>query len=297
MVNRKKKPVKAEKFKRSRAREEAAKIAAQAIKEKLNIEQVPKVALVLGTGWGNALKLKESKSVSFKELPGFEGLGDLEGHQRKVVYGFIDEAPVIALSGRVHVNEGIFDRNLINMVRLQVEMLLQLGVHKLILTCAAGGIPTPGSRPSEVGDIVAIDGFLTVLGNMTPPLEGGEFYSADDVISDELLELAEKNGDQFGLKVKIGGYCYYRGPNFEGRKYDKRFIALSGVMAVGMSTLPEALVCALYRDEGVEILPIAFITNSSIEEHSHEENMARAKEKSKNLGNFVSHLATLVSAM
>ena len=291
----KQKPVKAHTFVRNQDREEKAKKAAEVIQEELSITNLPQVALILGTGWGSALKLKDKKSLSFRKIPGFESLGDLTGHKRKVLYGQIDELPVIALSGRVHANEDLYSKDNLDMVRLQIEMLIQLGVHKFILTCAAGAIPTPGSRPSAVGDIIAIDGFLSVLSSFTPPLYAGEFYSADDVISEEFLSIAQSMDKKHSLNVKIGGYCYYRGPNFEGTKYDKRFIAMTGVSAVGMSTLPEAVVCSLYRDEGVEIIPIAFITNSDSEQHSHEENMARAKVKARYLGNFVSDLALKIA--
>ncbi len=78
-----------------------------------------------------------------------------------------------------------------------------------------------------------------------------------------------------------------RGPNFEGRTYDKPFLRMTGVKAVGMSMLPEACIAALYKDVGVRILPMAFITNDDSEEHSHEVNLARVKEASKKLAQFL----------
>jgi purine-nucleoside phosphorylase len=281
-------------FVRSVLREAAAERAAEAIKKKLKIVEAPEVALVLGTGWGDALKLAQERSLPFQSLPGFTTLGQLTGHKRRVIYGYLGKAPVIVLSGRVHANEDLFSKDLLNMVRLQVEMLIKLGVRQLILTCAAGGLPASG-RPVQVADLVAIDGFLSVLANNPMPLYAGEFYSADDVISEDLLKTALRFNRRRLLKVREGGYAYVRGPGFEGRKYDKGFISQAGVSAVGMSVLPEAYVCALYRDLGVKILPVAFITNSAIEEHSHVENIARAKDKSKHLGAFLKYLVDNIS--
>ena len=277
-------------FVRNVLRERAAAKAADFLRKQLGIVEVPAVAIVLGTGWGEALELKNAKRISFTEIPGFRRLGKLTGHKREVIYGRLDGQTIIALNGRVHANEEIFSAGLLKMVRLQIEMLLQLGVRRLILTCAAGGLPAAG-RPVAVGDIVAINGFLTLLANSPMPLYAGEFYSADDVIFNGLEETTRLAGVQANIKVRLGGYAYVRGPGFEGRVYDKAFVAQSGVSSIGMSTLPEAFVCATYRDEGARVIPVAFITNSSTEEHSHEENMIRAKAATERLGQFLTVLS------
>ena len=88
--------------------------------------------------------------------------------------------------------------------------------------------------------------------------------------------------------MHVGGYAMMPGPAFEGRKYDKPFLASAGIKAVGMSVLPEACVAALY--DGVKVLPMAFITNDAYEEHSHEENLRRAKERSPLLGGYLTRI-------
>ena len=123
--------------------EKMAKTVASVLANKLEIptNEQPRFGLVLGTGWGDALKLEGERSLPFGNLPGFEQLGTLTGHLRHVVYGKLDGTPVIALRGRVHLNEHpVPNLAFMGMVRLQIEMLLQLGVKRLILTCAAGSL-------------------------------------------------------------------------------------------------------------------------------------------------------------
>lgn len=258
----------------------AARSAADAIRKALNLGDGPfPVGIVLGTGWGDALTLEDRKELPFKAIPGFSQLGTLEGHARTVVCGRLDGIPVVALRGRVHLNEAPADPDVHAMVRLQTEMLIHLGAKTLVLTCAAGSL----SPKCEVGKVVFIDGFVSLYAPPMP-LFGGEFVSPDDAI--ERRPRAEAmNGNLMRC-----GYVMMRGPHFEGRLYDKKLLAATGVGVVGMSMLPEACVAALYKDEGVRVLPLAFVTNDAVEEHSHEENLRRVKDASTGLGSLLGDL-------
>lgn len=244
------------------------------------------VGLVLGTGWGDVLALEHESSVPFKELQGFNKLASLEGHRRLVSYGWLKGRTVLALRGRVHLNES-HDPDHWRMVRLQVEMLLKLGVKTLILTCAAGSL-LPGVL---VGDIVLIDGFVTAFAPDMPGM-GEEFGNPEDVIDQELLLRVLDTWTEGSLRIKSGGHAMLRGPFFEGRRYDKPLLRASGATVVGMSVLPEACIATLYP--GVKVLPLAFVTNSATEEHSHEENLRRAKEAATSLGELLTHIVAQV---
>lgn len=280
--------------------EAAAKRAAGFLRRALGIgrEDVG-IGLVLGTGWGDVISddMYKKKSVPFEEIPGFGALDPLEGHARVVVYGELQDpngglTPVVALRGRVHLNERPADRELHAMVRLQVEMLIHLGVKTLILTCAAGSL-----RPYvAVGDIVLVDGLITVFAPEMP-LFAGEFGSPEDTIDRELLSAIKESGGP--LTFRRGGHVMLRGPFFEGRRYDKPLLAgLPGTdcqpASVGMSVLPEACVASLY--EGVKTVPLAFITNTASEEHSHEENQKRAKAKAQHLGDLLMKVVSMARA-
>ena len=90
-----------------------------------------------------------------------------------------------------------------------------------------------------------------------------------------------------GLKCLPAGYAMVRGPQFEGRKYDKALLAQSGAGVVGMSTLPEACIAQIY---GAKLLGLSFVTNSDSETHSHEENLRRVNAASENLGYLLEHI-------
>lgn len=266
----------------------AAESAAAFLRQNLGIDNV-QMGLVLGTGWGETLRLDDMQSVPFSEIPGFENLaafGKIEGHSRTVLYGTIKRIPVIALKGRVHLNEDPGPIPSI-LVRLQVAMLMELGVKRLIVTSAVGSLV----EEVRVHDVLVVDGFVTLFAPPMP-LFSGEFVSPEDVLDNDFAALAYRIGNELSditdSWAKRGGHVMVRGPFFEGRKYDKRFLASTGASVVGMSALPEATVAALYSD--AKVLCLGFVTNSAFEKHSHESNQARAHESEECLGTLLEQI-------
>lgn len=256
---------------------------ARSLASKLRIEltenHAPDVGVILGTGWGECLKLKDERSLSLSALdPRFADLEEIAGHQRVVSYGMIGKRRVIALRGRIHLNEHPNSAELYMHVRLQVQMLLELGVRTFILTNEAGSL----QAAVRVDNIVVADGFVTLFAP-TMPLFEGECQSPEEILSPELLALA-LNACPSRLHPIAGGYAMVRGPQFEGRKYDKQLLRLTKAACVGMSTVPEACLIALY---GGQALSLSFITNDAVEVHSHEINQERAKAKSDLLGEYL----------
>lgn len=269
----------------------AAAEAARFITKQLGVKDCA-TGVVLGTGWGKHLDLTDERAIRFERVPGFEQLEPLEGHARKIVWGMQDGIPVLALDGRVHLNEATADPAIPKMVRLQTEILMQLGVSRLIVTCAAGSLPQRKlgflwRNDIGVGTLVVIDGFVTTFAP-DMPLWTGEFCNPEDALCRKLQDKALKSATFYtGGKVQKAGYAMVRGPFFEGRLYDKRFIAKTGASIVGMSTVPEACVASLY---GAKVLALAFVTNDCLATHSHEGNLARAAESSKRLGGYLRHM-------
>lgn len=273
-------------------RDREAREAAEALVACLHLDPAhpPRIGVVLGTGWGDALEVEGRRSAPLKSVTNyFWSLGELKGHAREIVAGRVGGADIIALRGRIHMNEKPGDPSIFRMVRLQVSMLFALGVKHIILTNAAGSL-----RPdiARVGDIVAADGFVV---SFAPQMPGwaGEFCSPEDTLDQQLRFIARAVSKKAGLTLHNGGYAMLCGPFFEGRKYDKPLLRASGAMAVGMSTLPEACIAALYD---VKVLALSFITNDDAKEHSHEENMRRAKEKSEKLGALLEGIIRTVGA-
>jgi len=273
---------------RSADHENAAKIAAANARRLLNVDNV-NVGLVLGTGWGGALRLEEMRSAAFQDLPGFAGLRGLEGHARRLIIGQLAGKTAAVLSGRVHLNEEPFNPDLAAMVRLQTEMLIQLGAKQLIVTCAAGAL----GKTLRVGDICVIDGFVTVFAP-DMPLYAGEFCSPEDALGEGLRRTALEaaSAEEPRVTAVTGGHVMLRGPFFEGRRYDKRLLEATGAKVVGMSVLPECCVAALYPE--IRALALAFVTNSDAEEHSHEANLERAKRSAAALGAFLERIVSRI---
>lgn len=246
------------------------------------------IGIVLGTGWGEVLGGMTTVPHEFnlKDLPYFWFLGKLqqiEGHKRMFQVGFLNGKKVAFLKGRIHMNESFEMEELAKVVRLQVEMLFHMGVKHLILTNAAGSL-----RPEvKVGDVVAQDGFVSLFAPPRP-LWGGEFVSGEDVLKEENIAKIEDAARKAGLDCHRGAGAMVRGPDFEGRKHDKRILRDAGATVAMMSILPEATVAALYPD--VNVYAVSFITNSDSEEHSHEENQKRAKAASTKLGDLLLNL-------
>ncbi len=243
----------------------------------------PEIGIILGTGWGDVL-LDQCKNSIVKlplaALSGFEDLRKMpkiDGHHRELWLTILRNKPVAMLRGRIHSNEMHNQDALMQMVRLQVEMLIKLGVKHLILTNAAGSL----KKKVKVGDIVAHNGFVTLF---APPLPlwAGEFVSPEDTLKDENNVKILTAAREAGLVCHLGAGAMVRGPFFEGRKHDKRILRQFGATMAMMSILPEAAVAALYPE--VKVYAMSFITNSASEEHSHEENQKRAKESSGKLG-------------
>lgn len=252
-------------MKRNQDREQAARKAARQITQLLgeDVQDIP-LAVVLGTGWGGACEIEHS--VPFQAIPGFAALGELDGHARKLCVAQVAGRRTLVLNGRVHLNEVPHSQDVANMVRLQVEMLVHLGVRRFVLTSAVGGLV----REARVGNIVFVNGFDRDGGTVLP-LYAGEFVQPDDILSTAWRERAREACGSLAT-CHEGGLFYWRGPDFEGWRYAKPRIAQTSVCtAIGMSGLPEAACLALYKDEGVQVLAIGHVTNALHDPMDHAE--------------------------
>lgn len=266
----------------------AAKIAAGEVFRRfgLSVEDRPKVAIVLGTGWGDAISLKDECSIPLCEFAGFEHLKSHPTHKRLLCCGRLNGHLVFVLRGRIHSNEIPNSTELADMVRLQIEMLCLLGVEKFILTAAVGGLLRgkpwwkPWQRRARIGRVCAVHGFVTIFAPDVP-LYGGEFVNPEDSLEPTMRQTAVEVGREVGLSVFEGGHVMVRGPFFEGRRYDKPVLARTGADVVGMSILLEDCVAALY---GVRVLALGFVSNDDSEAHSDELVRTRAKAAADKLG-------------
>jgi purine-nucleoside phosphorylase len=133
-----------------------------------------------------------------------------------------------------------------------------LGVRTIILTNAAGGVNTRFSA----GSLMVMDDHINLMGNN--PLVGDNddrfgprFPDMSDVYSTRLRAIADRAASTTKVPVVHGVYAALRGPSYE-TPAEIRYLRTIGADAVGMSTVPEAIVA---RHMGLEVLGISCITN------------------------------------
>ena len=230
------------------------KEAADAIRGRIGA--VPEIAIVLGSGLGDfAGTLGGAVSMPYGELPHWPA-SNVIGHAGRLVIGTLAGKRVAALSGRVHFYEGHDLRT----VSFAARVIGRLGVKALILTNAAGGI----NVALKPGTLMVIDDHINLLGSnplvgANEDAWGARFPDMSEVYSKRLRGLADAAAREQGLPIGHGVYVALHGPSYE-TPAEIRFLRTIGADAVGMSTVPEAIVA---RHMGVEVLGISCITNAA----------------------------------
>lgn len=235
----------------------------------------PEIAIVLGSGLGDfASVLKEPTTCPYGDIPNWPASA-VVGHAGQLVVGTLAGRRVAALCGRVHYYEG---RDL-RTVSFSVRVLGLLGVRALILTNAAGGI----NLEFKPGTLMVIDDHLNLMGSnpLVGPNDdrfGPRFPDMSEVYSKRLRQIADGAARQLRLPVAHGVYAALHGPSYE-TPAEIRFLRTIGADAVGMSTVPEAIVA---RHMGIETLGISCITNMAAgvlpQPLVHDEVMAVARQ-------------------
>jgi purine-nucleoside phosphorylase len=213
----------------------------------------PKLALVLGSGFHHVLTaLREEGKISYAKIPGFPR-PTVSGHAGELYWGRLGGTPVLVLSGRAHFYEG----HPMERVTFAVRALAAFGIRDLLLTNAAGGI-NPKFR---AGDFMVLTDHINLMG--ANPLRGPEisglprFVDLTQVYDPRLSALLFRAGKRCNLRLQRGVYLAVSGPNYETPAEVRAFGRL-GADAVGMSTVPEAIVA---RQCGLNVAAISCITN------------------------------------
>ena len=226
--------------------------AADAIRAR--VAEVPSIGIVLGSGLGGFVEsLDDATSMAYDELPHWPASRVL-GHEGRLAVGKMHGRRIVALAGRCHVYEG----HSLQTVTFAVRVLGRLGIRVLILTNAAGGIHT-GFSP---GALMVIDDHVNLMGNnpLVGPNDdrfGPRFPDMSQVYSAELRRMADLAGRAAPVPLVHGVYAALSGPSYE-TPAEIRYLRMIGVDAVGMSTVPEAIVG---RHMGLEVLGLSCISN------------------------------------
>ena len=231
---------------------ERAEHAARFLRARTDLEV--RVALILGSGLGAfADQLEDAEAVPYGEIPGF-ARPTVEGHAGRLVIGRVGGVAVAAMQGRFHFYEGYT----LEEVTFPIRVLGLLGAKSLVLTNAAGGL----NNSYEQGALILISDHLNLMG--TNPLLGRNdarfgprFPDMTEVYDREYQDAAIAESREMGLELRRGIYAALTGPSYE-TPAEIRMLRLLGADAVGMSTVPEALVA---RHMGLRVLGFSCITN------------------------------------
>ena len=235
----------------------------------------PHTCLVCGSGWGEVVQsLSPVSSLSYEKLIGM-GKTTVEGHKGNLWLAKPDGKEVLIFQGRRHFYEGVGWGPVIFPAFLAHEM----GVSNLLLTNASGGI----SEHLQPGDFMVLTDHLNFMGsnpfigpNTHPSIP--RFPDQSEIYRSNLREKIMQAGQHCSMEVKQGIYVALSGPAFETPAEILAYQKL-GADAVGMSTVPEAMIA---NSLGLQVGAISCISNLAAGRSPHplsHEEVSETSEK------------------
>jgi len=216
---------------------------------------VPEIGIVLGSGLGELADENCDFAIPYCEIPGFEA-STVSGHKSRLVFAKINGKNVVMMQGRFHYYEG----HPIQKVVYPIKVMRKLGVKTLILTNAAGGV-NPAFGPSDlmvITDHINFMGINPLTGANDDSL-GERFPDMSEAYTPKLIDLTKKTAVSLGIDLQEGVYMAFSGPSYE-TPAEVRMARTMGADAVGMSTVPEAIVASW---AGMKLIGISCICNSA----------------------------------
>lgn len=226
--------------------------AVQIIRDRVDFDA--EVGMILGSGLGDyADRIKNAVKIPYSAIPNFP-VSTVDGHAGQFVLGSCKGKKVIAMQGRVHYYEGYTQKE----ITLPIRIMKRIGVSKVLLTNAAGGVNrsfAPGTL-MMIRDHINYSGSNPLIGRNFEE-DGPRFPDVSRVYQKELRQKLKVLAEQEGIHLEEGVYMMFSGPCYE-TPAEVRMAGIVGADAVGMSTVPEAIVCAHC---GIPVLGISCITN------------------------------------
>ncbi len=196
------------------------------------------IGIVLGTGLSKLLeKIEVEYKINYHDIPHFP-VATMEFHAGHLVLGRCNGKKMIVMQGRFHYYEGYSMKQ----ITFPIRVMKMLGIKKLFLSNAAGGI----NLNYKKGDLIIIEDHI----NLQPenPLTGANYETIGHRFPDmsmpydkQLRDLFKKSANKTNVDIKEGVYVSVSGPNLETRA-EYRYLKIIGADMVGMSTVPEVIV-------------------------------------------------------
>ncbi len=221
---------------------------------KSKVTDIPKIAIILGTGLGTLVdSIENAIFIPYSEIPNFP-ISTVEGHSGNLIFGYLGGKRIMAMQGRFHYYEGYNMKE----VTFPIRVMKALGVETLFVSNAAGGM----NKEFKVGDIMIITDHI----NLFPenPLRGKNynelgtrFPAMTEAYSNRLINLASQIAEEKNIRIMRGIYVGTQGPTFE-TPAEYEYFRIIGGDAVGMSTVPEVIVA---NHASMEVFGLSVITD------------------------------------
>lgn len=218
------------------------------------VGELPKIAVILGSGLGDLVNHIEIKQeIDYHNIPNFP-VSTVEGHAGKLIFGNLGGKYIMAMQGRFHYYEGYDMKE----VTFPVRVMKEIGVETLFVSNAAGGM----NKEFKVGDVMVITDHI----NLFPenPLRGKNynelgvrFPAMTEAYSLALINMADDIAREQNIRLMHGVYVGTTGPTFETPAEYEYFRVIGGD-AVGMSTVPEVIVA---NHAGMKVFGVSVITD------------------------------------
>jgi purine-nucleoside phosphorylase len=214
----------------------------------------PKTAIILGSGLSSLADNNSIKSkIPYANIPCFP-VATVEGHEGNFLSVKIKNTIVFMMQGRFHLYEGYSAQE----VTFPIRVLSYLGVKNLILTNSAGGL----NPNMKAGDLMAITDHLSFfcpspLRGKNLEMFGTRFPDQTQIYSPEYVEILSDLAEKSCITLHKGIYAYMPGPQYETPSEISALAGL-GASAVGMSTVPEAIMASHC---GMKVIGLSCISN------------------------------------
>ena len=241
----------------------------------------PKVAIILGSGWGNGLEdiAENVLDIPYSEVPGLEA-PSVPGHAGFVRLCTVQGVEVLCFSGRSHYYE---TRNA-HAATAQVRIAEAVGVRDIIITNGAGAT----HERLTPGDVIIITDHINMT--LDSPLVGPRFISMTDAYDPHWRAALSR---EMGESAKEGVYAQMPGPNYE-TPAEVNMARVMGSDLVGMSTALETIEA---RSLGMNVLGLSLVTNYGAgvfgSSPSHGEVIETGTEARSKLSSYISAAVAL----
>ncbi|MBR2455341.1 MAG: purine-nucleoside phosphorylase [Clostridia bacterium] len=254
---------------------------------KTKITETYEIGIILGSGLGTLVeKIDNPKYVDYADIPNFP-VSTAPGHVGRFVFGTLNGKKVMCMQGRIHLYEGYEVQNVV----MPIRVMKMMGVKKLIVTNAAGGI----NESFDVGDIMVITDHINFTGKncligKNDDEFGCRFPDMSFAYAPSLREIAFNCAEKLGMKLQQGVYVGCTGPSYE-TPAEIRAFRIMGADTVGMSTVQEVIAA---NHCGIDVLGFSLVSNKAAglsgERLTEEEVLTIGRQKSEEMQKLITEI-------